>query len=214
MDWIVTAVLLAAGGSLHCMGMCGGFAMLTHAGGRGMWHFVAYGAGKTLTYVALGVLAGLIGQATTVSPAASRALSMVAGGVMIVSGLQLGGWVALERLYVIPATRRLVGALSSRVQKSSVFARFAMGALNGLLPCGLLYAALGAAAATFVWWKGAAFMAIFGLSTLPALLLAAQLGRLLDATQRRVLVRVGAVMVIVFGVVMLLRGTELMHRFM
>ncbi len=206
MDWILTAVLLAVGGSLHCMGMCGGFAMLAHSGRRGWWRFVAYGLGKTLTYVALGVVAGAIGQASTALPAGSRVLGVIAGIVMIVSGLQLGGWVALERFYMPPVAGRIVGALSSRLQESSALARFAMGALNGLLPCGLLYAALGGAAATFAWWKGAAFMAIFGLSTLPALLVAAQLGRLLDAGRRRVLVRIGAVMVIVFGALMLVRS--------
>ncbi len=179
--------------------------MLAHAGGRAGQRFLAYGLGKTFVYVALGIVAGAVGQAVSVTPVASRTLRVVAGIVMIVSGLQLGGWVALERLYMPRAAGRIVDALASRLRQASVAGRFAMGALNGLLPCGLLYAALGGAAATALWWEGALFMAVFGLATLPALLLAAQFGRLLDADRRQVLIRVGAIMVIAFGVLLIVR---------
>ncbi|PIQ62528.1 MAG: hypothetical protein COV99_06145 [Bacteroidetes bacterium CG12_big_fil_rev_8_21_14_0_65_60_17] len=193
------------------MGMCGGFAMLAHTGTRGGLRFAVYGLGKTLTYVVLGVSAGALGQALAVSPAASLVLRVLVGLIVIGSGLQLGGWVAFDRLYMPPAAGRLVGALSARVGSPSMVARFSMGALNGLLPCGLLYAALGAAAGTMSWWAGAAFMAVFGLFTLPALFVAGQLGRLLDAGQRRILVRMGAILVIVFGALMLVRGMPGMH---
>ncbi|MDE2996267.1 MAG: sulfite exporter TauE/SafE family protein [Bacteroidota bacterium] len=55
------ALALSLGGGLHCMGMCGGFAVLANAGLKRIGlngRFVAYSIGKTLTYGILGVSVG------------------------------------------------------------------------------------------------------------------------------------------------------------
>src|SRR5205823_4866872 len=64
----VTALLVAGLlGSLHCVGMCGGFALALSRPSRGRLKrfgpVVAFLAGKASTYVLLGALAGLFGAA-------------------------------------------------------------------------------------------------------------------------------------------------------
>ena len=58
-------------------------------------------------------------------------------------------------------------------------ARYALGLVLGLLPCGLVYGALAAAAGTGGMLDGALAMAAFGAGTVPALVAAGWLGLIL-----------------------------------
>jgi sulfite exporter TauE/SafE len=82
----------------------------------------------------------------------------------------------------------------------------ALGALNGLLPCGLVYSALLVAASTGGPLTGAAGMAVFGLGTLPALLIMGVGAGALSARVRQVFARVAGVLIMLVGVQLVLRG--------
>jgi sulfite exporter TauE/SafE len=156
---VTAAALAGLVGSPHCVGMCGSFALA--CGGR-ITHTVAWHSGKTLTYAALGAMAGLAGASvpgpTWVATAVSAALVVwfAAGlaGIVPEPGLRIPG---LARL----ATRA--------ARRGDVVSRFVFGAANGLLPCGLVYAALGVAVASGNPLTGAVAMAAFGAATVPAL---------------------------------------------
>ncbi|MFH1568589.1 MAG: sulfite exporter TauE/SafE family protein, partial [Gemmatimonadota bacterium] len=64
----------------------------------------------------------------------------------------------------------LFGRLAGLLQHRAGASPLAMGLLLGLLPCGLVYAALIAAAALGSPLRGGAGLALFGLGTVPALL--------------------------------------------
>ena len=85
-------------------------------------------------------------------------------------------------------------------------ARYVFGVANGLLPCGMVYAALGLAVATGspVW--GGLVMILFGVGTIPLLAaLASGLERALGGGQRRR--RVAALLVLITGLLaVVLRG--------
>lgn len=165
------------GGFGHCIGMCSPFVLFVSrryvpaGGGRASvlgaqgW----YTAGRILTYAVLGAAAGALGGVVQLAGGllgVQRAASIVAGGVLViwalaalsdlVPGLQTGG-----RLFA-----RVAGALKGRVPGHP----FLTGLFLGLLPCGLLYSALIAAAARGGPFEGAAALALFGLGTAPALL--------------------------------------------
>ncbi|MEQ9104252.1 MAG: sulfite exporter TauE/SafE family protein [Rhodothermales bacterium] len=209
---------LALAGALHCAGMCGGFAVLARGGARsaggGGGRFALYGAGKTLTYVVLGVVAGAAGAWLGGWSLGSRVLAVFVGVIMIGAGLQLGGWFALSGWFSGPRSVPLLGRVSARVAdwlrsfmgQRSRFSLVGLGMVNGLLPCGLLYAALAGAAGTGGWWQGGAFMAIFGVGTLPALGLTAWFASRLSPRRRVLAARVGGVLLILFGVFTLFRG--------
>ncbi len=64
---------------------------------------------------------------------------------------------------------RLIGALTRRIDRGSVAGEYLLGVALGFLPCGFLYAAIAAAAATGRAEMGAAAMVAFGLGTVPVL---------------------------------------------
>lgn len=187
--WVIFLAGLA--GSLHCAGMCGGFACALGTARRGRLATLArhleYNLGRVSSYCFLGACAGglgflLVGQGSDTGwgPLAQRALALIAGLLMFIVGLQ---YLGLLR----PAGPRplalgwLAGGLRSLTRSQSPGAPLALGALNGLLPCPLVYALLAYAAGVGDPWSGVATLAVFGLGTFPALLLMGGVGGWLRA---------------------------------
>lgn len=161
---ILAAALLAGLlGRVHCVGMCGAFAAsCTRArGGLAAWH-----TGRVATYTGLGAIAGAAGHLLPGPVWLPAALATV---LLVWFSLALAGLVPEPRL--IPPG--MVAAGSRAAGSSSAGAHLLFGAVNGLLPCGLVYTALGAAVAQAEPVSGGMVMLAFGLGTLPALTAAA-----------------------------------------
>ncbi len=177
------ALLLAglAGSLVHCVGMCGPFVLgqvMSDAerpvgGPYGEWQrlagalLVPYHLGRFTTYTGLGALAG---GATAVFASLeifnwlSAALLIAAAGLLAAQALGL----ALNA--ASPATN-LVARLAAPLSASQTsVARYGLGIVLGFLPCGLLYAALAAAAGTGSVVTGAFAMSCFAVGTVPALI--------------------------------------------
>lgn len=146
-------------GSLHCIGMCGCFAVACGGSVRQsfFWH-----AGRLTTYMVLGALAGAFGGAIP-GP------GWVAGAVSTLLIL----WFALVLAGILPEPKvRIPGvqeAASNLISRPEAGARYLFGLANGLLPCGLVYATLAIPVALGEPGPGAAAMLLFGLGTVPAL---------------------------------------------
>lgn len=211
------ALALSLGGSLHCMGMCGGFAMLANAGARSVGfnaRFAAYVLGKTVAYALLGAVVGLLGAQIGAIREGAAVLAWLAGSAMIVVGGHLLGWPGLSRLNPPTASRGFVTRFSALLKKDSVAARLAIGILNGWLPCGLVYAALAMSLSTGSLSGAALFMTMFGLGTMPSLWMAAQMSAVLPPAWRVRLSAVSGWLVVLFGIYTILRGTGLMALLM
>ena len=151
------ALLAGLAGAPHCAGMCGGIAAA--AGGGPAWH-----AGRLITYALLGATAGAAGQ--WLPPQVTLALSVL---LLVLFSAHLAGLVHLRP----PAAPRLMKLGGWLLRRGGWAGRLVTGLLTGLLPCGLIYAALGMAAPAGSALAGAAVMATFWLSTVPATSLAA-----------------------------------------
>jgi len=215
---VIDSLLIFAGGLLgssHCVGMCGGFVLAL--GGTGQrWtanlrRQIAYGLGRVFTYIAFGVVAGYGGwRLTTQAPSlvnVQALLSIAAGLLLLVQGLSAAG---LLRLGSRPANggaclgSGLFGSLLRATRLRSVFLG---GVVNGLLPCSLVYAYMALAASTGDLWHGGMTMALFGLGTLPLLVLLGSCGgSLLSLASRRLMLRGAAWCVVLTGVITILRG--------
>jgi sulfite exporter TauE/SafE len=104
-------------------------------------------------------------------------------------------------------TVKLKTAFGSLLQRRTIAAPFALGAINGLLPCGLVYVAAAGAAATAHPFDGALHMAAFGAGTLPMMLGLAFAGaRLRFALPLRQLIPISVTTV---AVLLVLRGLGL-----
>ena len=199
-------------GSLHCVGMCGGFPLALAAGGAGgnLRRQLLYNAGRLNTLVFLGALSGAAGAALvrrTPVAAVERALAVAAGLFMIAVGLEMLGMLGRISRVGAAFARATVGRLLGGViGRGSVLAPLALGVFNAFLPCQLVYAFAAHAAATASVGEGSLTMLAFGLGTVPAMLglgLARALAR--PAVRARVGLASG-VLVVVFGLVTLLRG--------
>ncbi|MBI5329060.1 MAG: sulfite exporter TauE/SafE family protein [Betaproteobacteria bacterium] len=167
-------------GGAHCVGMCGGIvaAMSFQAGARQPFlHHLAYSAGRIASYTAAGALAGLAGSAVFLSDELRPlqiGLYVLAQGVLILLGLYLAGLnhAVLRLEGVGGGLWRRVQPLLARVMPVNTPGRaLAAGGLWGWLPCGLVYSVLVAALGSGGPVQGALLLAVFGLGTLPNLLL-------------------------------------------
>lgn len=167
-------------GSVHCAGMCGGFVCFYAGGGpaRTASH-MAYNAGRLVSYLGLGALAGLAGAAVERVGALaglSRAAAIVSGTLMVAWGLSTllaARGVRLPRLEGRPGTCNPLGSLLARVRSQPAVVRAAAtGLLTTLLPCGWLYAFVAAAAGAGSVARAMLTMGFFWLGTLPMMLAA------------------------------------------
>lgn len=91
----VPAFVFGIANAAHCAGMCGVFA----ARSNGLRRFAAYASGKTVTYVALGTLAGAAGAGAVRSMGGVNAwLGLAAGAITVALGVRalgpsVGTWV-------------------------------------------------------------------------------------------------------------------------
>ncbi|MGY3090148.1 sulfite exporter TauE/SafE [Hymenobacter sp. UYAg731] len=162
-------------GSFHCVGMCGAIALalpggadaatapLRYAGGR-----LLYNLGRVTTYATLGAGAGLIGQGLRLA-GVQQGLS-IASGVLILLLVAVPERYARRLAVVLGLNQPLAwvkNTLGRLFQRPTLPALYATGVLNGLLPCGLVYLALAGALSAPGVAGAAAYMACFGLGTLP-----------------------------------------------
>lgn len=166
---LVVGFLLGLAGSLHCVAMCGPLMVgwRQHAGDAGS--LALYHVGRIALYALLGACAGSAGQAFAAGGFA-RALSIAAGLTLIAMAVGRTG-VSLSPL--VAGMARWIGRRLGAAQKTRTTHPFlgalAAGALNGLLPCSLVYAAVTGAAGLAHPGAGAAGMLAFGLGTTPLL---------------------------------------------
>jgi sulfite exporter TauE/SafE len=166
---LVTGFLFAVANVAHCAGMCGGFALRAGAP-PGRWTgFLAYGAGKALTYGLLGAVAGSLGAG--VLGAGEGAQSAL--GFLVAAVLAAGAIVRLRG----PApgaggghlARFLQPLLAEAGRADSAAGRFALGALTAALPCGVAYFAALQASATGSRASAFVLMMGFAAGTMPGL---------------------------------------------
>ena len=81
-----------------------------------------------------------------------------------------------------------------------------LGAINGWLPCGLVYSALLVAASSGGATPGALGMFLFGVGTIPALLVVGVGAGALSARIRQTLTRGAGFLIAVVGLQLMLRG--------
>ena len=215
---VVTGLVLGAVGSGHCVAMCGPLVLLTTPRGSPpavgpLRHAGLYHGGRVLTYVVLGLVAGLAG-AVLVRAGFGRALAVVAGAVLVLQALAF-----VPRVASALGSRRFGQGVTRALSAAGVWMRqhrvqgpLAFGALNGLLPCGLLYAALTAAAGLGEPASAMAFMAAFGLGTTPVLMVLGLAGGTVSSRTPARVRRLAPVALALVGVLLILRGAAPPHE--
>jgi len=210
MEYAIPALLLGLGGSLHCVGMCGPlmFGTLLKKNGQGFRinDFLLYHTGRIGVYAIWGLMFGLIG--TSVKWFGIQQNISLSLGIAILAVLLLVKFFPkTEKVIadvIVPRLirARLIPYLNARFRTSS----FMAGLLNGMLPCGLVYVALVGATASQDPLRGAIFMALFGMGTLPLLAALLLLGKSLQIRLRQQMIKCYPALIGCMALLLILRG--------
>lgn len=180
-------------GGVHCAGMCGGIVTALSAGqvgGKAPWSLqLAFNGGRIAVYAAAGAIAGAAGSMAMflndLLPIQSF-MYLVANLMLVGLGLYLFGvtrYIAgIERIGA--RAWRAIRPVAGRFLPANTWPRaFGLGLMWGWIPCGLVYSMLATALLAGDAAGGAAVMLAFGLGTLPNLLMAGTLMRMLSASR-------------------------------
>ncbi len=217
---IITIISIAFLGSFgHCIGMCGGIVLAystikidpqSSKISQSVAHLL-YSLGRVLTYTVLGVIFGTLGGVATFSNNANGFLLVFAGFVMVLAGLSLMGKIKFLTVieHSFSSSSLYKNAFKRVLNSKSNLSFFVLGMLNGLLPCGFVYFFAITAASTASPLYGALVMAIFGLSTIPAMFGLGFLTSLTSATSfRKMMMSLSSIAVILYGAYTIYNGYE------
>lgn len=172
---IAAAFLLGFLGSLHCVGMCGPIIIMVNGNGD-VGNRMVYHLGRISTYLVLGLAMAAIGE--SIKWFGFQQWVSIVLGVIILLGLLFyknPERALFEKTGLSKITSLLRKGYASLTNERSYSKQFVLGMLNGILPCGLVYAAL-AMVLTVDGFKQASLLILaFGVGTLPALLLVEEL---------------------------------------
>ena len=210
--WL-SALVMGAAGSAHCIGMCGPIAMavpgMVDRDRSRILSSALLNGGRLATYALLGLAFGAFGEGLRLA-GLQRWVSLAAGALLLLSVLMPA---LIERAGarggIAMGLSRLRGMMARHLRRTAPEAIFLSGALNGLLPCGLVYAAAIGAAAIGGALNGAWFMLLFGAGTLPALVAVRLGGSFAGPALRAKLRRLSPVVVGCVGLLLILRGSQL-----
>lgn len=209
-----TAFTLGLLGSFHCIGMCGPIALAIPGENRtprAMFsRGLLYNSGRILTYALIGAVFGLLGMGATIA-GYQHILSITLGVLIIVFALfphmKLPGNV---NSWYTDFTQNLTSLISGLYKRKSNFSSFLIGMLNGFLPCGFVVTALAAALITSSIFHSAAYMALFGLGTLPTMLMMNMAPGFISPKIRSKLRPFTTYFAIIIGLILIWRGYSMM----
>lgn len=207
-------------GSGHCLGMCGNLVAalsLINGDRRGatLFHCLYHG-GRTVTYTAIGALAGWLGSAVAYTDTFrdfTRILLVTSDLFIVIVGLGSAGlFSALDLLDLEHrgTTQALAGLARKLIALPGPLIAFPLGLLLGFLPCGFVYAMAITAAQSADTGSGALIMFCFALGTAPSLLLFGRLVSWIGQRIRRWMLRAAGLLIAVMGGINLYRHLQLL----
>ena len=212
MTILITALILGLMGSLHCVGMCGPIALALPLRGNTIWQKILgsllWGTGKIVTYSLMGALFGLIGAGFKFL-GYQQVISVAIGALMVLSVFLPSLFTRFTGGRVTALFNPVRRGMQQLFREKNNKALFLIGLFNGLLPCGLVYMAVAGAIGTGDFRMAIGYMALFGLGTMPLLLLISVLGNLVSQTIRKQINKAIPVVVVLIGIIFILRGLSL-----
>lgn len=197
LPWV--SFIAGIGGSLHCVGMCGG---LVTASCEKNNDIIRYQLGRLLGYMTLGLSAGYLGSLTKFenqSPLMTIIPGVLIGILFLYWGIQ--NWRGKKAELPMP---KFMGRFYSFLWKKLVYKNmnfskaFFTGLISIFLPCGLLYGiVLGGVAIQHPFMAGVS-MFFFWLGTTPSMILAPHiLRKILNPLKNKIPRTYGATLILI-----------------
>jgi len=169
-----TGFLLGFAGSAHCIGMCGPLVLALPANGSDKKRLILsrtiYHLSRSFSYAVMGFVLGFVGFGFALV-GIQKYVSLIAGIVMLALVLIPSRYRSVflhASIVKIPAA--LKAAMQKLMKSESLGSLTVLGFLNGFLPCGFVYIGLMGAVGMGSPTGSALFMFLFGLGTLPVMM--------------------------------------------
>jgi sulfite exporter TauE/SafE len=211
---LFTALIFGIISSLHCIGMCGPIAMMLPVSHNNptkkVIQIMLYHLGRLTTYASLGFLFGILGKGLYLA-GMQQQISITVGIFMIIIAI------VPEKIFanynfsrpVYRLISKLKTNLGSQFKRKSQDALFTIGLLNGLLPCGLVYAALFGAIAMQNVGFSIMYMLLFGIGTIPLMSAVVYVSNILSIPFRNKFQKIIPLVTVVIGILFVMRGMGL-----
>lgn len=211
---LYTALFFGLISSFHCIGMCGPIAMMLPVDHKNpskkALQILTYHLGRLTAYGSLGLLFGILGRGFYLA-GFQQTISITVGILMILIV------VIPEKIFakynfsrpIYQLISKVKTALGSQFKRKSADALFTIGFLNGLLPCGLVYAALFGAIAMQNVTLSISYMLLYGLGTIPMMSAVVYVSNFLSFPIRNKLQKVIPIVSVIIGTLFILRGLGL-----
>lgn len=211
LEWLIAGFIFGFLGSAHCIGMCGPIALALPTAGMvrfKKWSgLFLYNFGRTLIYILLGTIVGFFGKMAGII-GIQKSLSVITGVLLIAFAIipTLRNYINRWESLMSTNYELLIKPFRKLMKKRSVGALFAIGILNGFLPCGFVYMAIAAALNTGSTISSMVFMGGFGFGTMPAMLAVALSPGFLSVKMRQKIQKWLPLATIALGLYLVYRG--------
>mgnify|MGYP006191124701 FL=1 len=200
--------------SLHCIGMCGPIAMMLPVDHKNptkkALQILTYHFGRLTAYGFLGLAFGLLGKGLFIA-GFQQNISIAVGVLMIIIAIVpekvFARYNFSKPIYKVISS--IKSSLGYQFKRKTFDALFSIGFLNGLLPCGLVYAALFGAIAMQNEVLGVAYMLLYGIGTIPLMSVVVYASGFMSIPLRSKLQRIIPIITIGIGILFILRGLSL-----
>lgn len=211
---LIAGFTLGLTGSLHCIGMCGPLSLALPtwqlSKTKKFVSLLSYQFGRVITYSLLGLIFGIAGHGFYIA-GIQQWFSMILGTLVLCSALLYFiqrhsiNLSFLTSFYT--SVQRWIGKILKTNPGISGF--LLLGLANGLLPCGMIYIAIATTLSFIHLNQSVSFMTMFGLGTLPAMMLVAYSGQVIKPSIRVLFRKAIPYMIAIMGVMLILRGLNL-----
>jgi sulfite exporter TauE/SafE len=202
---ISAGFLMGIGGSFHCIGMCGPLVVMLHGNpeksASKIW-LLLHHVGRIIVYLFITSLFYQLGKF-------SGLFTIQQGASLLGGTLFILGWIPSTQKWLTKITHPIRNKIQLQEIQTKWIKHLTWGILNGTLPCGWVYSAIGASLITGKLTDALLFMLLFGIASTPSLLLIAISGqKFWHNIQPKYIQKVRWGMALI-GVLFILRGASL-----
>ena len=211
--FILTGFIIGLSSNFHCIGMCGPIAIAIPVDRKNNFTILKgglqYNIGRTISYGILGLVIGSIGL-TIHTFGVLQWLSIITGALMILFAWRKYFSKLFSMNIHVSGMQTFIKKPFGRLLKSkSRYKLWLLGALNGLLPCGMVFIALINALLTGEVLASSMAMIAFGIGTLPAMIAVIYMINKITTKMRQRMSSFVPYLLTIVGLLIILRGLNL-----
>ena len=178
--------------------MCGGLNLAQSVGTenpRPVRGSILYNLGRLVSYTLIGGILGFIGEKAAITLRVRGLIGLGAGVLMLLMGIRMLTGFSLPRKVRFPWPKAMI----SKLNAFKKYGPFAIGLVNGIMPCGPLQSMQLYAIASGSFLTGAASMFFFCLGTIPLVLIFGATAGFLKKNWQQLMLQLGSAMLILIG---------------